>query len=230
MLEELKEKVCKANLKLYNSGIVISTFGNVSQIDRDKGLVVIKPSGVKYSLMGPNEMIVVDLDGNVIEGNLRPSTDTSTHLELYKAYNEILGIAHTHSVNATAFAQAGVAIKPFGTTHADHFYGEIPVTRELTQVEVENNYELNTGKVIIETVKEPLKIPGVLVKNHGVFAFGTSAINSVDNAIILENVAQIAIKTLFINNNTSTIPDYLLQKHHKRKFGKDKYYGQTSVK
>lgn len=226
MLEELKEKVCKANLKLYNSGIVISTFGNVSQIDRDKGLVVIKPSGVKYSLMGPNEMIIVDLEGNVIEGNLRPSTDTPTHLELYREYPEIYGIAHTHSVNATSFAQAGVPIKPFGTTHADHFYGEIPVTRDLTQEEVENNYELNTGKVIVETVKNPLDIPGVLVKKHGVFTFGTDAINSVNNAIILENIAQIAIKTLFVNKQTDEIAKFLLKKHHSRKFGKDKYYGQ----
>lgn len=225
MLEEIKEKVCKANLKLYKSGIVISTFGNVSQIDRKKGLVVIKPSGVKYSLMGPNDMIIVDLDGNIVEGNLNPSTDTPTHLALYKAYKNIGGVTHTHSSYATVFAQAGLPIKSLGTTHADNFFGDIPCTRSLSEEEVKNDYELNTGRVIVETIKDAKKMPGVLVRHHGVFTFGENAIKSVETAIILEEVAKMAYKTLSLNADAQ-LQQYVLNKHYNRKHGKSAYYGQ----
>lgn len=225
MLEELKEEVCKANLKLYKSGIVISTFGNVSQIDREKGLIAIKPSGVKYSLMGPNDMIIVDLEGNIVEGNLNPSTDTPTHIALYKAYTEIGGITHTHSPFATTFAQAGLPIKALGTTHADNFFGDIPCTRSLSKEEVEKDYELNTGKVIIETIKDALKMPGVLVKNHGVFTFGENASKSVETAIILEEVAKMAFRTVQLNRD-ALLQQYVLDKHYNRKHGKSAYYGQ----
>lgn len=228
MLEKLKEEVCKANLALVEHKVVLFTWGNVSAIDRETKLVIIKPSGVDYSVMKPNQMVVTDLDGNVVEGNLRPSTDLPTHLELYKAFPEIGGVVHTHSINATAWAQAGRGIPYYGTTHADYFYGEIPCTRELTEAEVENEYEKNTGLVIVERLgdTEPLSMPGALVKSHGVFAWGKDANNAVHNAVVIEAVAEMAYKTETINQQVKTAPQYLLNKHYLRKHGKNAYYGQ----
>ncbi len=228
MLEKLKEEVCKANLALVEHKVVIFTWGNVSAIDKETKLVVIKPSGVDYSVMKPEQMVVTDLDGNVVEGNLRPSTDLPTHLELYKAYPEIGGVVHTHSINATAWAQAGRGIPYYGTTHADYFYGEIPCTRELTEDEVNGEYEKNTGLVIVERLgdTEPLSMPGALVKSHGVFAWGKDANNAVHNAVVIEAVAEMAYKTETINSQVKTAPKYLLNKHYLRKHGKNAYYGQ----
>ena len=230
MLEDLKRQVCEANLELVARGVVIYTWGNVSGIDRDKGLVVIKPSGVAYDGMVPDDMVMVDLDtGETVEGKWKPSSDTATHLELYKRYEKISGIVHTHSVNAVAFAQAGLSIPALGTTHADYFYGDIPCTRELSQSEVEEAYELNTGKVIIETIDklniDPMAVPGIVVKNHGPFAWGTSPANAVYNAVVMEKVAEIDIKTLALNPQASMQP-YILDKHYKRKHGPNAYYGQ----
>ena len=230
MLEEIKEKVCKANLELVAHGVVIYTWGNVSGIDRKSGLVVIKPSGVDYNEMTPEDMVVVDLKtGDTVEGRLKPSSDTATHLELYRRYGAIGGIAHTHSVNAVAFAQAGMAIPALGTTHADYFYGDIPCTRELSQTEVEDAYELNTGKVIIETIDgldiDPLAVPGIVVKNHGPFSWGKSPANAVYNAVVLEKVAEMDIKTLVLNPSAS-MRQYILDKHYIRKHGPNAYYGQ----
>ena len=230
MLEELKKQVCEANLELVARGVVIYTWGNVSGIDREKGLVVIKPSGVDYDGMSPEDMVVVDLaTGKTVEGKWRASSDTATHLELYKHYEKIGGVVHTHSVNAVAFAQAGLAIPALGTTHADYFYGDIPCTRELNQNEVEEAYELNTGKVIIETIDsleiDPMEIPGIVVKNHGPFAWGKSPANAVYNAVVLEKVADMDIKTLVLNPQAS-IQQYLLDKHYMRKHGPNAYYGQ----
>ncbi len=228
MLEKLKEEVCKANLALVDHKVVIFTWGNVSAIDKETKLVVIKPSGVDYSVMKPEQMVVTDLDGNVVEGNLRPSTDLPTHLELYKAYPEIGGVVHTHSINATAWAQAGRGIPFYGTTHADYFYGEIPCTRELTEEEVNGEYEKNTGLVIVERLgdTEALSMPGALVKSHGVFAWGKDANNAVHNAVVIEAVAEMAYKTETINSQVKTAPKYLLNKHYLRKHGKNAYYGQ----
>jgi L-ribulose-5-phosphate 4-epimerase len=228
MLEKLKEKVCQANIKLYESGIVIYTFGNVSEIDRETGLVVIKPSGMSYKIMQPDDMVIVDLKGNIVEGHLDPSVDTETHLVLYREYDGIKSIAHTHSLNATAFAQAGLPIPPLGTTHADYFCGEISITRELTEQEVKHQYELNTGNVIAETIgnADPNIIPGILVKNHGPFAWGKDAKNAVHNAVVLEKIAEMAYKTFFINPNVKAIADYILDKHYGRKHGNNSYYGQ----
>ena len=201
MLEQLKAEVCAANLDLVSKGVVIYTWGNVSGIDREKGVVVIKPSGVDYDNMQPEDMVVVDLyTGEVVEGKWRPSSDTPTHLELYKAFPDMGGITHTHSINAVSFAQAGLDIPALGTTHADYFWGDIPCTRELTEAEVKEAYEANTGAVIIETVKERgydvMAIPGIVVKNHGPFTWGKDAAGSVYNAVVMENVAHMAIKTL----------------------------------
>ena len=212
-------------------GVVIYTWGNVSGIDRDKGLVVIKPSGVVYDNMSPDDMIVVDLQtGEIVEGKWKPSSDTATHLELYRCYHDIAGIVHTHSVNAVAFAQAGRPIPALGTTHADYFYGDIPCTRELTQTEVEEAYELNTGKVISETIKKlsinPMAVPGIVVKNHGPFAWGTSPSNAVYNAVVLEKVAEMALKTLALNPQAE-MKRYVLDKHYSRKHGPNAYYGQS---
>ena len=228
MLEKLKEKVLKANLDMVKNGLVIYTWGNVSMIDREKNLVVIKPSGVEYSKMKSEDMCVVDMDGNVVEGKYRPSSDTMTHLEIYKSFKEIGGICHTHSENATSFAQAGKSILPYGTTHADYFYGEIPVTREMTDEEISGEYERNTGKVIVETLKgtDPIAVPAILVRNHGVFAFGTDASDSVYHATVCEKVASMAIKTLEINRSTEPVSKTLLDKHYHRKHGKNAYYGQ----
>ena len=234
MLKELKKYVCEANLELVEKGVVIYTWGNVSGIDREKRLVVIKPSGVDYATMRPEDMVVVDLDtGKTVEGRWKPSSDTPTHLELYRKYPKISGIVHTHSVNACAFAQAGRAIPALGTTHADYFYGDIPCTRSLTKDEVEQAYEKNTGKVIIETIEQggydPMAIPGIIAKNHGPFAWGKSPSNAVYNAVVLEKVAEMAIATLALNPQAA-MPQYILDKHYMRKHGPNAYYGQRDTK
>lgn len=230
MLKELKEKVCQANIELKRSGIVIYTWGNVSEIDSDSHLVVIKPSGVSYDKMTPSDMVVVDLDGNIVEGDLNPSSDLPTHLYLYNNFSQIGGITHTHSVNATAFAQAGVNILPLGTTHADYFYGEILCTRELSEQEVKEHYEYNTGKVIEESIKQlenPLEVPGILVKSHGPFTWGKDCFEAIHNAVVLETIAEMAFKTALINTNANDIPKYILNKHYTRKHGENAYYGQV---
>lgn len=232
MLEELKERVYRENLNLVKHGLVVLTWGNVSGIDREKGLVVIKPSGVAYDRMTAEDMVVVDLiDGRVAEGKYRPSSDTPTHLYLYNAFPEIGGIVHTHSVNATAWAQAGKGIPAYGTTHADAFYGEVPCTRALTEEEIRSAYELNTGKVIAEAFKDRdhNALPAVLVKNHGPFTWGGTPEKAVENAVTLEAAAQMAMKTLQIDPQTETVPQYLTDKHYFRKHGKNAYYGQKRV-
>lgn len=228
MLEQLKQRVYEENLKLKASGLVVLTWGNVSAIDRASGLVVIKPSGVSYEAMKAEDMVVVDLDGNVVEGKYRPSSDTSTHVWLYKAFPEIGGVVHTHSTYATSFAQAGEPIIPYGTTHADAFYGAVPCTRELSRTEIEIEYELNTGKVISETFKnlDYNAIPAVLVKNHGPFTWGKTCEKAVENAVTLEEVAKMAINTKIINSSAQEVGKYLLDKHYNRKHGKNAYYGQ----
>jgi L-ribulose-5-phosphate 4-epimerase len=227
MLEILKQKVFEANLALVNHGLVILTWGNVSGIDREKGLVVIKPSGVSYQKMKAEDMVVVDLDGNIIEGALNPSSDTPTHLLLYKEFGGIGGVVHTHSEWATSWAQAGLGIPAIGTTHADHYYGEIPCTRKMTESEVKGNYELETGKVIVERFKvlDPVQIPAVLVNNHGPFTWGADAAKAVENAVVLEEVAKIAFRSFNLNKN-SAMDSFLLDKHFLRKHGKNAYYGQ----
>ena len=230
MLEELKKQVCDANLELVRRGVVIYTWGNVSGIDREKGLVVIKPSGVDYAGMTPDDMVVVELStGKTAEGKWKPSSDTATHLELYRRFEKIGGITHTHSVNAVSFAQAGTDIPALGTTHADYFWGAVPCTRELTEKEVKDAYEVNTGKVIIETVEnrgyDPMAVPGIIVKNHGPFTWGKNAAESVYNAVVLETVADMAFKSLMLNRESS-IKQYVLDKHYERKHGANSYYGQ----
>ena len=230
MLEQLKKQVCKANLELVKRGMVIYTWGNVSGIDRDKGLVVIKPSGIDYDGMKPEDMVVVDLvTGKIVEGQYKPSSDTATHLELYRNFSEIGGITYTHSTTAVAVAQAGLDIPALGTTHADYFYGVIPCTRELTKEEVEEAYELNTGKAIVECIKErgvdPLAVPGTVVKNHGPFSWGKNAIMSVYHAVVMETVAEMDLKTLALNPEAS-MERYVLDKHYLRKHGPNAYYGQ----
>ena len=228
MLEKLKEQVLKANLDLVKHNLVTFTWGNVSGIDRKSGLVVIKPSGVEYDNMTADDMVVVDLNGNVIEGKWKPSSDTDTHLVLYKAFKNIGGIVHTHSRNATSFAQAGRDITAYGTTHADYFYGDIPCTRKMTPEEIAEKYELQTGNVIVETFgdKSADDIPGVLVNSHGPFAWGTDPDNAVHNAVVLEEVAFMALQTEMLNANTSKMQQELLDKHYLRKHGKNAYYGQ----
>lgn len=230
MLEELKKQVCEANLELVARGVVIYTWGNVSGIDREKGLVVIKPSGVDYERMSPDDMVVVNLStGETVDGKWKPSSDTATHLELYRRYDQIAGVVHTHSVNAVAFAQAGMPIPALGTTHADYFYGDIPCTRELSEQEVSEAYELNTGKVIIETIDglgiDPMAVPGIVVKNHGPFAWGKSPANAVYNAVVMEKVAEMDLKTLVLNPQAE-MKQYVLDKHYMRKHGPNAYYGQ----
>ena len=195
MLEALKKEVYEANMELVKRGLVIYTWGNVSGIDRESGLVVIKPSGVEYDVMTPDDMVVVDMDGKVVEGKYKPSSDTATHLVLYKQYSEIGGVVHTHSKWAVTFAQAGMDIPAFGTTHADYFYGDVPCTRDLTAQEIYEAYELNTGNVIVETVgdTDALAIPGIVVKNHGPFAWGKTAKGAVYNAVVLEAVAELSL-------------------------------------
>ncbi len=230
MLEELKQEVCQANLELVARGVVIYTWGNVSGIDRSRGLVVIKPSGVDYNGMSADDMVVVDLEtGKTVAGKWKPSSDTKTHLELYRQFPSLGGITHTHSVNAVAFAQAGMDIPALGTTHADYFYGAVPCTRELTQEEVESDYELNTGKVIVETLRqrgiEPMSVPGVVVKNHGPFTWGKDAAASVYHAVVMDCVAEMTLKTLLLNPE-ATMKQYILDKHYNRKHGANAYYGQ----
>lgn len=227
MLENLKEQVFKANLELVKYNLVIFTWGNVSA--REGDYVVIKPSGVDYDTMKADDMVVLDLDGNKIEGKYNPSSDTPTHLELYKAFPKIKGITHTHSNYATSFAQAGKPIEAFGTTHADYFYGDIPTTRYLTKEETEVDYEKNTGKVIIETFKNKdyMSIPGVLVRSHGVFSWGKDAHNSVHNAVVMEELAKMNYQTLVLNQGDNKLPQYTLDKHYNRKHGKNAYYGQN---
>lgn len=229
MLEALKDTVCEANLELSRRGVVLYTWGNVSGIDRARGLVVIKPSGVPYQGMQPSDMVVVDLEGHIVEGTLRPSSDTPTHLELYKAFPEIGGVVHTHSTHAVVFAQAGMEIPPLGTTHADYFYGAVPVSRSLTLDEVQEAYEKNTGRVIVETVheteREPLAVPGVLVRNHGPFTWGKDPAEAVYHSVVLEEIAEMAWKTLQINP-AAALPPYILEKHYQRKHGPKAYYGQ----
>ena len=230
MLEALKEQVCRANLLLPKYNLVTFTWGNVSGVDREKGLMVIKPSGVDYDGMTPEDMVVVDLEGNVIEGKYRPSSDTPTHIELYNKYPEIGGIVHTHSPEATSWAQAGRSIPLYGTTHADYFYGPIPCARSLTRAEIEGEYEKNTGLVIIETFEEnginPVYTPGVLCCNHGPFTWGKDAAEAVHNAVVLEEVAKMATKTELINPRVTTAPDTIRDKHFFRKHGANAYYGQ----
>lgn len=226
MLDEIKQKVYDANIELYHSKLVILTWGNVSEKYGD--YIVIKPSGVKYEKMTPNDMVVLDIDGNIIDGKLNPSSDTPTHLELYKSFPNINGICHTHSNYATSFAQSGKPIEALGTTHADYFYGDVPCTRELTKEETETNYEKNTGLVIAEKFKnlDYMAIPAVLVKHHGVFSWGKSASESVHNAIVLEEIAKMNFKTNLINNTNNKLQQYTLDKHYNRKHGKNAYYGQ----
>ena len=225
-IENLKERVCSANLMLKQNGLITLTWGNVSAKDEESGLVVIKPSGVPYDIMCEDDMVVVDLDGNIIEGKYRPSSDLPTHLYLYKHYPTVGGIVHTHSTYATAFAQSGREIIAYGTTHADAFYGDVPCTRTLTESEIHEAYETNTGKVIVETVRDADAIPAILVKNHGVFTWGRSPEKAVENSITLEEVAKMAILTQQLNRNTPRVDQHLLDKHYFRKHGKNAYYGQ----
>jgi L-ribulose-5-phosphate 4-epimerase len=228
MLKDLKTQVLKANLDLVKFGLVTLTWGNVSGINRKKGLIVIKPSGVDYDNLKVEDMVVVDLNGKVIEGKLKPSSDTPTHIELYKSFKNIGGVSHTHSQYATIFAQACKEIPCLGTTHADNFNGTIPLTRFMTEKEVRENYELNTGKIIIERFKDMdvEEIPGVLVAGHAPFTFGKNAADSVCNALILERVAEMALDTIHINRNVEKLPDYISEKHYQRKHGPDAYYRQ----
>lgn len=227
MLEKLKEEVFQANLDLVKHGLVIFTWGNVSGIDREKGLVVIKPSGVSYEKMKPKDMVVMNLYGQVVEGDLKPSSDTPTHLVLYRQFENIGGVVHTHSEWATSWAQAGKGIPAIGTTHADYFYGEIPCTRKMTKEEIEGDYELETGKVIVERFKgiDPDSIPAVLVNNHGPFSWGTNADNAVHNSVVMEEVAKMTFRSLQLNPET-VMDQVLLDKHYLRKHGKNAYYGQ----
>lgn len=230
MLEHLKQQVLEANLELPRRGLVTYTWGNVSARDGENGLVIIKPSGLEYDAMRAEDMVVVDLDGKIVEGMLRPSSDLLTHLELYKRYPAIGGVVHTHSTQATAWAQAGRSIPFYGTTHADYFRGPIPCTRDMRAEEVEEAYELNTGKVIVETLDglglDPIEMPAVLCKNHGVFTWGRDAIGAVHNAVVLEELAKMALLTEQLNSQVQPAPDALLKKHYERKHGKNAYYGQ----
>lgn len=230
MLENLKQEVLQANLDLVKYGLVILTWGNVSGIDREKGLIVIKPSGIDYHQLLTEDLVVVNLEGNIVEGNMRPSSDTATHIELYKAFPEIGGVSHTHSNYATMFAQACKEIPCLGTTHADHFYGSIPLTRFLTEEEVKEDYETNTGKIIIERFKgiNPTATPGVLVAGHAPFTWGRNAAEAVKNSVILERIAEMAIGTYQIKSSIKALPQYISEKHFQRKHGPDSYYGQKN--
>ncbi len=230
MLEALKEQVCAANLDLVKHGLVTLTWGNVSGYDTDSGYAVIKPSGVSYDVMKPEHMVVVDLDGQVVEGDLNPSSDTATHVLLYRHFRErgVGGITHTHSTHATIFAQARVEIPCYGTTHADHFMGPVPVTRPLTEQEVDEAYEANTGRVIVDRFENlnPLELPGVLVAGHAPFTWGRTVADSVKNAIAIEAVAQMALGTRVLRPDAPTLEDYVLDKHYQRKHGPGATYGQ----
>ena len=228
-IKQLKERVCNANLTLKKSNLITLTWGNVSAKDEESGLIIIKPSGVSYDTMKPEDMVVVDLDGNTVEGTYRPSSDLPTHLYLYKQFPSLGGIVHTHSTFATAFAQSGKEIVAYGTTHADAFYGSIPCTRDLTEAEISEAYEWSTGKVIAEAVRDFIAVPGIIVKNHGVFTWGETAEKAVENAITLEEVAKMAFLTEQLNSDTQRIDQHLLDKHYLRKHGKNAYYGQRET-
>lgn len=230
MLESLKEEVFQANLELKRQNVVIYTWGNVSGITEDRRYMVIKPSGIAYDRLKAEDMVVLDVEsGKKVEGEWNPSSDTETHLVLYRRFPKLLGIVHTHSTYAVSFAQAGKAIRALGTTHADYFYGDIPCTRALKEDEVKKDYEKNTGKVIVECIEklqlDPLAIPGILVKNHGPFAYGISPKKAVENAVVLEKIAEMAFRTLLLNPK-SFMESYILDKHYFRKHGKNAYYGQ----
>ncbi|MCY8508975.1 L-ribulose-5-phosphate 4-epimerase [Bacillus mojavensis] len=229
MLETLKKEVLAANLKLQEHQLVTFTWGNVSGIDREKELIVIKPSGVEYSELTADDLVVLNLEGEVVEGSLKPSSDTPTHVYLYHAFPNIGGIVHTHSQWATSWAQAGRDIPPLGTTHADYFDSAIPCTREMYDEEIIHDYELNTGKVIVETFQHHKyeQVPGVLVNNHGPFCWGTDALNAIHNAVVLETVAEMAYHSMMLNKNLSPINTVLHEKHFYRKHGANAYYGQS---
>ena len=230
MLKKLKHAVYEANMELPHRGLVTYTWGNVSGIDRERGLVVIKPSGVSYDELTPDDLVVLDLDGKVVDGKLNPSSDTKTHLELYKAFPEIGGIVHTHSPYAVGWAQAGRDIPASGTTHADYFYGPVPCCRSLTEQEVEEDYERNTGLVIVETFRQreldPVHVPGAICRNHGPFTWGKDAAQAVYHAVVLEEVAKMAVYTTQIAPDAQPAPQYVLDKHFLRKHGPNAYYGQ----
>ena len=228
MYEEIRKAVCDANVELQKQKLVIYSWGNVSGIDRAAGVVVIKPSGVSYDQLTPDKMVLIDLDGNVIEGNLKPSSDMPTHLELYRNFEAVGGICHTHSANATIWAQARREIPCFGTTHADYFYGPIPVTEKMTKEEIKSDYELNTGRVIVKRFADldPMQIPAVLVANHGPFTWGKTPAEAVEAAVVLEQVAATALATIMLNPNQNHISKSLCDKHYLRKHGKNAYYGQ----
>jgi L-ribulose-5-phosphate 4-epimerase len=229
-IEQLIKEVLKANLDLPRHNLVTFTWGNVSGIDRESGLVVIKPSGVPYEELDESCMVVLDLDGNVKQGSYKPSSDTATHLALYRRYEDIGGVVHTHSRWATSWAQACLDLPPFGTTHADYFYGAVPCTRQLTEDEIKGEYELNTGKVIIETFTDrgiaPTAVPGVLVGSHGPFSWGKNASEAVHNAVVLEECAMMGLNARMLNPQLGSIKQYLLDKHYLRKHGENAYYGQ----
>ena len=231
MLEELKEIVFRENLELVEKDLVIYTWGNVSAIDRDSKNIIIKPSGVEYDKMKSEDMVVLNLEGEKLEGKYKPSSDTATHIELYKAFPEIGGIVHTHSSYAVSWAQARRDIPAFGTTHADYFYGDIPCARPLTKDEIEKKKKKNTGLVIIETLKQrnidPMSIPGIIIASHGPFAWGKDAKDAVHNAVVLEELAKMAYRTVLLNPNIGRVEQYLLDKHYFRKHGKNAYYGQN---
>ena len=230
MLEQLKLEVYKANMELPKRGLVTYTWGNVSGIDREKGLFVIKPSGVDYDALRPEDLVVMDLKGNKVEGDLNPSSDTKTHLVLYNAFPELGGIVHTHSTHAVAWAQAGEDIPCFGTTHADYFYGSVPCARHLTDREIDEDYEMNTGHAIVETFKErelnPIHLPGVVCASHGPFTWGKDAAQAVYHAVVLEEVARMAILTRMVNPAAVPAPQNMQDKHFMRKHGPNAYYGQ----
>lgn len=228
MLEQLKREVYEANMLLPKYGLVTFTWGNVSGIDRESGLFAIKPSGVNYEDLTPDDMVIVDLDGNKVEGNYNPSSDTATHLELYKAFRDMGGIVHTHSTWATSWAQAGRGIPCYGTTHADYMYGEIPCVRNLTKEEIDQEYEKNTGLLIVECFRDMdyIAMPAVLCKNHGPFAWGRDAGDAVHNAVVLEEVAKMAAQCEMINLHNQPAPQELQDKHYYRKHGANAYYGQ----
>jgi len=228
MYETLKQQVCDANLDLQKHGLVVFTWGNVSGIDRSHGVIAIKPSGISYEKLTPETIVLVDLDGRVVEGDLRPSSDTPTHVELYRGFPGIGGVCHTHSTYATMWAQAEREIPCFGTTHADYFYGPVPVTDTLVRDEIEGPYEQNTGRVIVRRFAklDPLQMPAVLVANHGLFTWGRDPAQSVENAVVLEQVALMAYGTLLVNSRQNGISQALLDRHYLRKHGKKAYYGQ----
>ena len=232
MLEELKKRVYEANMLLPEYKLITFTWGNVSGIDREKGLFVIKPSGVEYEKLRPEDMVVLNLDGEVVEGTLRPSSDTPTHLEIYRNFKEVGGVVHTHSSYATSWAQSGLSIPCYGTTHADYFYGDIPCVRCLTKEEIEDAYETNTGKLIVSEFermgRDPMAVPAVLCKNHGVFTWGKDAVDAVHSSVVVEEVAKMAFRTRLINPGVESAPTELQDKHYFRKHGANAYYGQDT--